>query len=110
EKQYNLDNLFGQGSFFPNTDWSHTQAYAVGLGQVYLNLRGREKYGIVNSGPDAQRILEDLRQKLLALEDPDTHGKVIENGYLASEVFDGARTNEASDMQMSFRDGYRPSW
>ncbi|MGA3324076.1 MAG: alkaline phosphatase family protein [Terriglobia bacterium] len=110
EKPYNLDNLFGQGSFFPNTDWSRTQAYALGLGQVYLNLRGREKYGIVNAGADAQRILEDLRRKLLALEDPDTHERVIESVYLGSEIFHGARTSEAPDLQMSFRDGYRTSW
>jgi predicted AlkP superfamily phosphohydrolase/phosphomutase len=110
DKQYNLDNLFGQGSFFPNTDWSRTQAYAVGLGQVYLNLSGREKYGIVKPGADADRILADLRQKLLALEDPDTHEKVIENVYLGSEIFHGARLSEAPDIQMSFRDGYRTSW
>jgi predicted AlkP superfamily phosphohydrolase/phosphomutase len=110
EKQYNLDNLFGQGSFFPNTDWSRTQAYAVGLGQVYLNLRGREKYGIVDPGPEAQKILNDLRTKLLAVEDPDNHAKVIENVYFASEIFHGSRTSEAADLQMSFRDGYRTSW
>ena len=110
DKQYNLDNLFGQGSFFPNTDWSRTQAYAVGLGQIYLNLSGREKYGIVDPGAEAQRILEDLRKKLLALEDPDTHEKVIENVYLGIEIFHGARLSEAPDLQMSFRDGYRTSW
>ncbi len=110
EKQVNLDNLFSQGSFFPNTDWSRTQAYALGLGQIYLNLRGREKYGIVSPGPEAQRILNDLRQKLLALEDPDTHEKVIENVYLAPEIFHGARLSEAPDLQMSFHDGYRTSW
>ena len=95
DKQYNLDNLFGQGSFFPNTDWSRTQAYAVGLGQVYLNLSGREKYGIVNPGAEAERILDDLRDKLLALEDPDTHEKVIENVYFGSEIFHG-RAHERS--------------
>ena len=110
EKQYDLDNLFGQGSFFPNTDWSHTQAYALGLGQIYLNLKGREKYGIVTPGAEAQRILEHLRQKLLALEDPDTHEKVIENVYFASEIFHGPRASEAPDLQMSFHDGYRTSW
>jgi len=110
DRQYNLDNLFGQGSFFPNTDWLHTQAYAVGLGQIYLNLRGREKYGIVKPGADAQQILEDLRKKLLLLEDPDTHEKVIENVYLTSEIFHGPRVAEAPDLQMSFRDGYRTSW
>jgi len=110
DKTYNLDNLFGQGSFFPNTDWSRTQAYAVGLGQVYLNLRGREKYGIVNPGAEAQRILDDMRPKLLALQDPDTHEPVIENVYFASEIFHGARASEAADLQMSFRNGYRTSW
>lgn len=110
DKTYNLDNLFGQGSFFPNTDWGRTRAYAVGLGQVYLNLSGREKYGIVKPGAEAERILADLRQKLLALEDPDTHEKIIENVYLGDEIFHGARIVEAPDLQMSFRDGYRTSW
>jgi len=110
DKQYNLDDLFGQGSFFPNTDWSRTQAYAVGLGQVYLNLRGREKYGIVHPGTEAQQVLAELRRKLPEVRDPDTHEPVIENVYLASEIFHGARTSEAADLQMSFRDGYRTSW
>jgi predicted AlkP superfamily phosphohydrolase/phosphomutase len=110
DKQYNLDNLFGQGSFFPNTDWNRTQAYAVGLGQVYLNLSGREKFGIVKPGAEANRILADLREKLLALEDPDTHEKVIEDVYFAPDIFHGSRLSEAADVQMSFRDGYRTSW
>jgi predicted AlkP superfamily phosphohydrolase/phosphomutase len=110
EKQYNLDNLFGEGSFFPNTDWSHTRAYAVGLGQIYLNLAGREKYGIVQPGAEADHVLADLREKLLALEDPDTHQKVIENVYFGSEIFHGAHTGVAPDLQMSFHDGYRTSW
>ncbi len=64
EKRYNLDNLFGQGSFFPNTDWSHTRAYAVGLGQIYLNVSGREKDGIVQPGAESDRVLAELREKL----------------------------------------------
>lgn len=47
---------------------------------------------------------------MLALEDPDTHEKVIKNVYLSSEIFHGARLSEAPDLQMSFRDGYRTSW
>jgi predicted AlkP superfamily phosphohydrolase/phosphomutase len=110
EKQYNLDQLFGQGSFFPNTDWTHTQAYALGLGQVYLNLRGREKYGIVEPGPEAERILKALREKLLTVQDPDTHQPVIQNAYLGKEIFHGARMAEAPDLEIDFRDGYRTSW
>jgi len=110
EKQYDLAQLFGQGSFFPNTDWSRTQAYAVGLGQVYLNLRGREKYGIVNPGPEAEQILGAIHDKLLTVEDPDTHQPVIENVYYGKEIDHGARISEAPDLQIDFRDGYRTSW
>ncbi len=33
------------GKFWEGVDWSRTRAYAVGLGQIYFNLRGREGAG-----------------------------------------------------------------
>ena len=110
EKTYNLDNLFGQGSFFPNVDWGRTQAYALGLGQIYLNLRGREKSGILDPGPDTDKLLEGIRQKLLAVKDPDTQKPVIQNTYLGREIFHGPRMAEAPDLQVDFLSGYRTSW
>lgn len=110
EKTYNLDQLFGQGSFFPNVDWSHTRAYALGLGQIYLNLRGREKFGILNRGPETDQLLDEIRRKLLAFEDPDTHQPVVENVYLGRDIFHGARMADAPEIQIAFRDGYRTSW
>lgn len=110
EKTYNLEQLFGQGSFFPNVDWSRTKAYALGLGQIYLNLRGREKAGILEPGPQTDKLLEEIRQKLKAFQDPDTRQPVIQNVYFAREIFHGAYMAEAPDLQVDFRDGYRTSW
>ncbi len=110
EKTYNLDQLFGQGSFFPNVDWSRTRAYALGLGQVYLNQRGREKFGVVEPGPEADGILEQIRQGLVAARDPDTHQPVIQNVYLGREIFHGDHMSRAPELQIDFRDGYRTSW
>ena len=45
-----LADLFGRGRFWEGVDWSRTRAYAVGLGQIYFNLRGREGQGIVSAG------------------------------------------------------------
>jgi predicted AlkP superfamily phosphohydrolase/phosphomutase len=109
EQTYNLQELFGQGSFFPNVDWSRTQAYALGLGQVYLNLRGREKDGIVEPA-EAEHILEAMRARLTAFRDPDTGEPVIQNVYLGRDIFHGARMSRAPDVQIDFRDGYRTSW
>jgi predicted AlkP superfamily phosphohydrolase/phosphomutase len=110
EKTYNLDNLFGQGSFFPNVDWSRTKAYALGLGQIYLNLKGREKSGILDRGPGTDRLLQEMREKLMAFEDPDTGKPVVQGVYLGREIFHGSRMPEAPDLQVDFRDGYRTSW
>ena len=38
-----LQDLFGGGTFWENVDWTHTKAYAMGLGQIYINLKGRER-------------------------------------------------------------------
>jgi len=125
EKTYNLDQLFGQGSFFPNVDWSRTKAYAVGLGQIYLNVRGRERLGVVDWSPagevssqagrgpcalEASCLLGEIRRKLLAFRDPDTGEAPIQNVYLASEIFHGSRMTRAPELQIDFRDGYRTSW
>lgn len=110
EKSYKLDELFGQGSFFPNVDWAHTKAYALGLGQIYLNLRGREKSGILDPGPETDRLLEEIRQKLEAFQDPDTHQPVVQHVYLGREIFHGAYMAGAPELQIDFRDGYRTSW
>src|SRR5205807_9123909 len=41
---------------FNAVDWSKTHAYALGLGGIYLNLRGREAAGIVDEGAEADRV------------------------------------------------------
>ena len=48
-----LDDLFGGGEFWENVDWAHTRAYAMGIGQIYFNLRGRE--GMASSAPAPKR-------------------------------------------------------
>jgi predicted AlkP superfamily phosphohydrolase/phosphomutase len=110
DKTYKLEHLFGQGSFFPNVDWSRTEAYALGLGQIYLNLRGREKLGILDRGPETDRLMEEIRQKLEAVQDPDTGQLVVQKVYFGREIFHGPRMREAPDIQVDFRDGYRTSW
>ena len=60
----------GPDELFAHVDWSRTRAYSLGLNCVYLNLAGREKNGIVPRA-DATRLLAEIRQKLLAMRDPD---------------------------------------
>jgi len=106
-----LDDLFGGGTFWENVDWSKTRAYAMGLGQIYFNLRGREGQGIVSPGVEYQQLADQLVSKLKSdLIDPATKEHIVRNVYKRDDVYSGEFIGNASDLQLGFEDGYRVSW
>jgi predicted AlkP superfamily phosphohydrolase/phosphomutase len=110
EKQYNLESLYSNANFFPNVDWSRTKAYALGLGQIYLNIYERERYGIIEPGQQAHQVEEEIRARLLAFRDPRTNKPVLEDVGLGHEIDHGPYVNQAPDLQLNFLPGYRTSW
>ncbi|NOT56939.1 MAG: phosphodiesterase [Deltaproteobacteria bacterium] len=91
-------------------DWSRTQAYALGIGGMYLNLRGREPQGIVEPGAAAQNLLHDLSARLLTFQDDKTGQPVIRRVLDREAIYHGAEAAHAPDLFLGFHDGYRASW
>lgn len=106
----NLLDLFGAGTFWEHVDWSRTRAYAMGLGQIYFNQRGREGQGIVSPGAEAMALADNLAAALLTMTDPDTGERIVQNVYKRDDVYSGPFLQNASDLQVGFKDGYRVSW
>jgi predicted AlkP superfamily phosphohydrolase/phosphomutase len=104
-----LDDLFGGGQFWENVDWSRTRAYAMGLGQIYFNLAGRESKGIVKEGAEYQQLTEELSKDLLEMRDPANGNRIVRAVYPRS-VYSGPFLGNASDLQVGMEDGYRVSW
>lgn len=99
----------GEGEFFRGVDWGRTKAYAVGLGSIYLNLRGREGKGIV-APEDAGGVARDIAAGLTGLVDP-ARGTVAVRGVVSrDEVYRGAFAAESPDLVVRFAGGYRVSW
>jgi len=105
-----LQDLFGRGKFFEGVDWSKTRAYAVGLGQIYFNLRGREAKGIVSAGAEYRALQEEIRAKLLPLTDPETGERIFADVYRRDDIYKGEYLQMAPDLQVGFLDGYRVGW
>jgi predicted AlkP superfamily phosphohydrolase/phosphomutase len=105
-----LDDLFGGGEFWENVDWSRTRAYAMGLGQIYFNLKGREAHGIVSSGGEYRQLTDELSARLLTMTDPDDGTPIIKAVYKRDDVYKGEYLSNASDLQVGMADGYRVSW
>jgi predicted AlkP superfamily phosphohydrolase/phosphomutase len=96
--------------FFPGIDWSRTRAYALGTGQIYVNLRGREGRGSVAPGSEYDALLDQIARALEAEIDPATGERFVARVYKGPEVFAGAPPERMPDLQIAFRDGYRSSW
>ena len=96
--------------YLQNVDWDHTKAYATGLAGIYLNIRGRERNGIVESGKEAAKIKEEIIQKLTGLKDPKTRKDAINKVYDTHEIYSGPYISQAPDLIVGYHVGYRISW
>jgi predicted AlkP superfamily phosphohydrolase/phosphomutase len=109
-KRKNLEDLFGQGDFFVNVDWSKTKAYALGLGQIYINLAGREAKGIVQPGEDYKRVEAAIIGGLQAYVDPATGEHPVAHVFTREEAYGTFDPELIPDLIPSNNEGYRVGW
>ena len=84
---------------FQGVDWSRTRAYAVGtMGNLYVNLRGREPGGVVEPGREYEALREDLIAGLQGLRDPRTGQPLFEAVYRREELYHGPYLDLAPDV------------
>jgi len=93
-----------------NVDWSKTRAYGLGLNGLYVNLRGRERQGIVAPGAEEDALIREISDKLLAERDPKTNLPIITRMDRASVVYQGPYVNSGPDLLVGYNRGYRAGW
>jgi len=82
-----------------DADWSRTRAYSkIGIGQIVLNVRGREPEGIVEPGDDYDHLTAEIRDKLLGLTDPEPGAPLFDRIFLRRERFSGEFADEMADI------------
>ena len=88
-------------------DWSQSQAYAIGLNSLYLNLQEREGQGIVTPAQKAE-VANKLRTELLQWMGPNGSA-VIQNVYTNEEAFSGPLAEYGPDLVVGYAPKYRAS-
>lgn len=79
-------------------DWARTKAYAVGtMGNVYLNVRGREPEGYVERG-DYEAVRDEVIDAMHELCDPETQNPIFDFVYRREEIYRGGALEEAPDV------------
>jgi len=84
---------------FESVDWERTKAYSLGnYGQIYVNLKGREPKGVVSPGLEYEKVLNDITERLYALQDPKTGKTISGKVYRKEDIYHGPFLDEAPDL------------
>jgi predicted AlkP superfamily phosphohydrolase/phosphomutase len=97
------------GALFSEVDWLKTRAFALGLNGIFINLQGRESFGIV-SPDEAGRLKREIERKLEGLRDPEGGERVVLDVHDRDQLYRGERREDAPDLVIGYGKGYRASW
>lgn len=95
---------------FPQVDWSKTYAYAIGLGGIYLNFKGRERSGILEEGTEADRVRQAIQTGLSEFPDSEANRPAIRSVSCREELYSGRFIGNSPDLLVNFYPGFRVSW
>lgn len=117
-RQFNLNNWLVQNRYLgprrathlmTDVDWSVTRAYGIGINGLYLNLKGREKHGIVSSGQDREDLINQLTARLMDVRDVDGR-RVIHQVHRSDKIYTGPSAMGAPDLIIGYNREFRASW
>jgi predicted AlkP superfamily phosphohydrolase/phosphomutase len=100
------NEMVGKFLSFEDVDWSKTIAYSMGhVGQIYINLQGREPHGIIT--PEAyakarQKVIDALN----TLRDPVSDKPLVDRIIPREEAAHGPFANQGADLHLIL-DGYK---
>lgn len=81
-----------------DVDWENTRAYSIGyIGEVHINLKGREPQGTVKPGAEYEQLREELMDHLRALKLPDG-SPLVASIWKKEEIYSGAHLYDAPDI------------
>jgi predicted AlkP superfamily phosphohydrolase/phosphomutase len=98
------------GEWFKDVDWEKTKAYALGLGGIYINQKGREAKGIVAEGTETKALKQELIRKLSGLKDEKAGFTAINKIFDRDELPPGPYKENEPDLIVGYNQGYRISW
>lgn len=93
-----------------DVDWEKTQAYAIGLGAIYINLIGREKRGTVLPGPEYEEVRRRIAEGLEAIVDEASGDRPVSRVLRREEMYTEYDSDLIPDLRVSNTHNYRVSW
>jgi predicted AlkP superfamily phosphohydrolase/phosphomutase len=100
----------GNEDHLAGVDWSKTRAFAIGLSGIYINLKEKYSQGIVEPGAEADRLRQEIAERLTGLMDEEEGESAVKRVYIASQFYRGPYKDNGPDLIPGYQRGYRVSW
>ena len=83
---------------FNDVDWARTQAFTLGgMGQIFINLKGRNPFGCVEAGAEYDNLREYIIRRVAEIKLPD--GKpFVKRVYRKEELYHGDFMDRMPDL------------
>ena len=104
------DGADGSAEWLRDVDWQATKAYCLGLTGMFLNLRGREREGIVAPGAEAAALKAEIIAKLNGIRDNERNEVGIREVFDTAQLYEGPYLENAPELLIGYNAGYRTSW
>jgi predicted AlkP superfamily phosphohydrolase/phosphomutase len=90
---------------FTAVDFPRTQAFAYGnMGNVVINVRGREKHGVVEPGRQYDELCQQIAEEALQLSAPETGERLVTAVHRRDALFHGPALDKIPDLIFEFSD------
>ena len=96
------------GEYLSAIDWARTQAYALGLSGIYINLAGRERHGYCSARRKRAALKRRIIDGLCALRDGEA--QAIRRVVDVAADWSGPYRDGGPDLLPGYENGYRVSW
>ena len=83
-------------------------AYSLDPGRVVIRLKGREKDGSVEPGPEYEALRDEIAAAALELVDPDNGRPIFQAAFKREDLYHGPYLDQAADLILAPHDGYDP--
>jgi predicted AlkP superfamily phosphohydrolase/phosphomutase len=106
-----LSKIKGKQTSLPNllekVDWKNTKAFFNGtVGNIFINLKGREPEGLVEPGEEYERLCRQLTEELYELADPENGESVVNKVYQKEEIINDWYNECAPDLTIILKPRY----
>jgi len=85
-------------------DWSRTKVHYYPTNGFFVNLKGREMFGVVEPGEEYETVVKDLIARLEALKNPFDGTRLLPVVKRREELFSGPKVSVLPDVFVEFLD------